>query len=416
MIVADDISRFKRGEKEVCVSFAMEWSGETRNGGWNDEQVDDGGVGLDVCGRHGRGGHGGEHRFSRGPFGGERDVHARADIPIFERGNAGDDFREFSGADHGPGFDDVYDEADIRGRSHAVPAVRCNRRGCEGRGGIFLYQSWELGGADRDKSRLLTSASNMKDANKGRNKVNMTKCVVLAMGMAIVWGLSQPVIAGDIESPGFPSEGSGMYTLEQVYGYLNSGTIAPTPGPFQNPSAGPGPTMKTLKQIYEDIKGKFDQCGATASDVMAGKKFFCTQSGSWGVQTGTWVYKTWYETYGPSGTNQVSSNFQGTIAAAIWSTQPGCAAGATKTMADYVTWANNLVWLGKDDWTVAPAQAWPQDMGFCTWYSGCDANDPEWTRILDGSNYWTHNPGTCATGAPASTGSLMHVRAYRNLP
>lgn len=410
MIVADDISRFKRGEKEVCVSFAMEWSGETRNGGWNDEQVDDGGVGLDVCGRHGRGGHGGEHRFSRGPFGGERDVHARADIPIFERGNAGDDFREFSGADHGPGFDDVYDEADIRGRSHAVPAVRCNRRGCEGRGGIFLYQSWELGGADRDKSRLLTSASNMKDANKGRNKVNMTKCVVLAMGMAIVWGLSQPVIAGDIESPGFPSEGSGMYTLEQVYGYLNSGTIAPTPGPFQNPSAGPGPTMKTLKQIYEDIKGKFDQCGATASDVKAGKKFFCTQSGSWGVQTGT--YKTWYETYGPEGTGQVVK--LGNVVAAVKANEAGCASGATMTFTAYGTWANNLVWLDKSDWTL-PGPWWPMDVGICPLVERPWTE--EWTSLLEGGQYWTWRASVCATGYQwGATGHSANVRAYRTLP
>ncbi|MCX6356043.1 MAG: hypothetical protein NTZ78_14250 [Candidatus Aureabacteria bacterium] len=45
--------------------------------------------------------------------------------------------------------------------------------------------------------------------------------------------------------------------------------------------------MKTLREIYDDIKAKLDQCGATAADVKTGKTFFCTQAGSWGVQTGT---------------------------------------------------------------------------------------------------------------------------------
>jgi len=78
-----------------------------------------------------------------------------------------------------------------------------------------------------------------------------------------------------------------MYTLSQIYNYLNSGTAATIAGSFQDPIAGPGPTMKTLKEIYDDIKGKLDQCEATAADVKAGKTFFCTQHGSWGVRAGT---------------------------------------------------------------------------------------------------------------------------------
>ncbi|MCX6354375.1 MAG: hypothetical protein NTZ78_05665 [Candidatus Aureabacteria bacterium] len=90
-----------------------------------------------------------------------------------------------------------------------------------------------------------------------------------------------------MDSPGAPSAGSGLYTLSQIYDYLNSG-IAATPAPsFQEPGAAPGPTMRTTKQIYDAIKAKYDQCDATAADVKSGKKFFSTLSGSWGVRTGT---------------------------------------------------------------------------------------------------------------------------------
>ena len=90
-----------------------------------------------------------------------------------------------------------------------------------------------------------------------------------------------------MDSPGEPSAGSGMHTLQQIYDYLNSG-IKTTPVPiFQEPGAGPGATMKTLEEIYEDIQAKFDQCPATAADMKSGVRFFCTQPGSWGIQTGT---------------------------------------------------------------------------------------------------------------------------------
>ena len=78
-----------------------------------------------------------------------------------------------------------------------------------------------------------------------------------------------------------------MYTLQQIYDYLNSGTEA-TPAPsFREPGGAPGPTMRTTKEIYEDIKAKYDQCDATVADVKSGKKFFSTAPGSWGVRTGT---------------------------------------------------------------------------------------------------------------------------------
>ncbi|MCX6354140.1 MAG: LamG domain-containing protein, partial [Candidatus Aureabacteria bacterium] len=96
-----------------------------------------------------------------------------------------------------------------------------------------------------------------------------------------------PTPTKGLNSPGAPSAGSGMYTFSEIYDYLNSGTVAPALSPFRGPSAGPSSTMKTTKQIYDDIKAKFDECEATAADVEQGKTFFCTKPESWGVRTGT---------------------------------------------------------------------------------------------------------------------------------
>ncbi|MCX6353728.1 MAG: hypothetical protein NTZ78_02345 [Candidatus Aureabacteria bacterium] len=116
---------------------------------------------------------------------------------------------------------------------------------------------------------------------------------MVALSVIFAVGLSGIAVAGSINSSGAPSSGSGMYTLTQIYDYLNSGTDAtPLPG-FQEPVEAPAPTMKTTKQIFEDIKAKFAECDTTIADVKMGKKFFSTVSGSWGVQTGTISSSTW---------------------------------------------------------------------------------------------------------------------------
>lgn len=110
--------------------------------------------------------------------------------------------------------------------------------------------------------------------------------VTLALTCAA--GLGGMAMAGSIDSLGIPSAGSGMYSLSQIYDYLNSGIEATSAPSFREPIAAPGSTMKTTKQIYDDIKAKFEQCAiTTAAEVKSGNPFFCTQSGRWGVQTGT---------------------------------------------------------------------------------------------------------------------------------
>ena len=116
----------------------------------------------------------------------------------------------------------------------------------------------------------------------------MMKVKALAPALILVF-IAQIALAGALDPPGPPTAGSGMVTLQDIYDYLDSGLIPVIPGTFQEPSAGPAPTMKTTKEIYDHVKAEFDQCDAAPGDVVAGKKFFSTQSGTWGVQTGTAV-------------------------------------------------------------------------------------------------------------------------------
>ncbi|MCX6355953.1 MAG: hypothetical protein NTZ78_13785 [Candidatus Aureabacteria bacterium] len=117
----------------------------------------------------------------------------------------------------------------------------------------------------------------------------MKKLITVALSLMFVVCLSYTVIAGSLDSPGAPSAGSGMYTLQNLYVYLTSGTALETKPSFQEPSAAPGSTMKSTKQIGDAIKALFDQSDVTADNVELGKRFFCTVSGSWGIQTGTLV-------------------------------------------------------------------------------------------------------------------------------
>ncbi|MCX6355669.1 MAG: DUF2341 domain-containing protein [Candidatus Aureabacteria bacterium] len=106
---------------------------------------------------------------------------------------------------------------------------------------------------------------------------------VIVIGAAALCGM---VVAGSIDAPGAPSLGSGMYTLQNLYDYLVNGSALTVQSGFQEPGAAPGSTMKTTRELGDAIKALHDQCDATAYNVELGKKFFCTQPGSWGVQTG----------------------------------------------------------------------------------------------------------------------------------
>jgi len=114
----------------------------------------------------------------------------------------------------------------------------------------------------------------------------MKRLMMAVLGLISAVGLVGMAMAGSIESPGVPSAGSGMYTLQNLYNYLVNGSSLSVQGGFQEPGTSPGSTMKTIKEIGDAIKALHDQCDATPDKVLQGTKFFCTQPGSWGVQTG----------------------------------------------------------------------------------------------------------------------------------
>jgi hypothetical protein len=112
----------------------------------------------------------------------------------------------------------------------------------------------------------------------------MRMTMVLGLSLMFAGGVA---IAGDMEAPGDPALGSGMYSFQQLYDYLVSGTALTVPGGFYEPASGPsGGTMKNIKEIGDAITALHEQCTATEYDVALGKTFFCTQPGNWGVQTG----------------------------------------------------------------------------------------------------------------------------------
>jgi len=109
--------------------------------------------------------------------------------------------------------------------------------------------------------------------------------------VVILIALLLPVaaFAGNIDSPGAPSAGSNMPTLQGICTQLDTGALAPlVGGPFAEPSAGPAPTGCSLTEI-RDKAPVVDPAGATTTDVLSGKTFWgltTGPTGQWGKQTG----------------------------------------------------------------------------------------------------------------------------------
>lgn len=88
------------------------------------------------------------------------------------------------------------------------------------------------------------------------------------------------VKAGNIDSPAVPATDTGrMYTLEQIYQTITSGTTATKQsGGFTEPSSSPGSTMHTLDDIYAKLATGITD--AVAGNVLATKTFISRTAGS----------------------------------------------------------------------------------------------------------------------------------------
>jgi len=226
--------------------------------------------------------------------------------------------------------------------------------------------------------------------------VEMKKLMTIVLGLMCAVGMAGMAIAGNIDSPGPPSSGSGMYTLQNLYDYLTSGTALTVPGSFQEPGAGPGSTMKSTKQIGDDVKALFVQCDATAANVESGKKFFSTVSGNWGVKTGTGLMQptptaTPTITPIPTPTPKPETVWIGSLEVPMWLDQAGCNFGTQVAgISGRATWADGLVFAGKTDWRM------PTETELCRIRQGRAAlgsYDHNWiaSSSLNGGNVWNHD-------------------------
>ncbi len=205
------------------------------------------------------------------------------------------------------------------------------------------------------------------------------KKLFMAAVVLVMVSIPTAGFAGNIDSPGDPSAGSGMYTLLELYNYLNSGTVPTISGSFQEPSSGPGSTMKTTKNIYDDSKAKFDLCDAQASDVGSGKKFFSTLSGNWGVKTGTGSIATDPAPVAKTGqTTSYATGDDGDLEEGVawpdprWTcydaekVEVNCSTGSPVVVTDDLTglmWAKNpSTWTGKS-WANAITECNALDLG-----------------------------------------------------
>jgi hypothetical protein len=108
--------------------------------------------------------------------------------------------------------------------------------------------------------------------------------------------------AGSPDAPGGPtSPGAQMYTTDQIYQRLISGTTGITMTSFTEPATAPGtPSMHSLNDIMAVAPISNNVNGVTRNFVLTGTTFWGLTSGQWGPQTGSL----------PAGTDVVGPNGQ----------------------------------------------------------------------------------------------------------
>ncbi len=200
--------------------------------------------------------------------------------------------------------------------------------------------------------------------------------LVLAMITAFITaGLLVPSIvgAGDLEPTAGPDDsGSAMYTIEDIYNYLDTGVAgAKRSSGFTEPTSEPDSTMHTLDEIMDKAPAPDNINGATPGEVLSSKTYWGLRTdGTWGLQTGTGALAalpapvektgqtTSYETRddgdlkkgvtwpNPRFTDNADGTVTDNLTGLIWLKNANCPNG-TKIWSESLTFANSLY----DGWT-----------------------------------------------------------------
>jgi len=104
---------------------------------------------------------------------------------------------------------------------------------------------------------------------KKHNKVSWKyKLLYGVVSISLTVGIGYLIIrAGTIDSPGAPDSAGRMYTLENIYDYVtevDSAVPSKPTGAFADPSVGPGSTMHTTDQIFDNL-ARIPATGQTTS-------------------------------------------------------------------------------------------------------------------------------------------------------
>ena len=156
-------------------------------------------------------------------------------------------------------------------------------------------------------------------------KLNLTVIAGMLVALAVV-SVASGTSAGPLDPPAGPTN-TNAYTLDQLWNRLSAG-VAGTPSAFTEPTNGPGTsTMHTLDEIMAAAPAVDDTNGASATEVVSGKKF-------WGLTTGGWGVKP--------GTASVGSNVSGGNGSLIIAIPNGFYTGKTATARDPALTAGNI--------------------------------------------------------------------------
>jgi hypothetical protein len=117
-------------------------------------------------------------------------------------------------------------------------------------------------------------------------KLNVIVIAGMLVALAVV-SVASGTSAGPLDPTAGPTN-TNAYTLDQLWNRLSAGAAETTPRAFTEPSIGPGTgTMHTLDEIMAVAPAVDDTNGASATDVVSGKKFWGLTTAGWGVKTGT---------------------------------------------------------------------------------------------------------------------------------